>query len=82
MDDINRLRNLSAISQILSQYRPGQYVELKGYRMRVHAVVHPDEYRSYGLVYLEAPKGKMPWLTHARVDEEGIHFEVPEGWLE
>lgn len=82
MHSIERVNRLARIQQAISQYRPGQVLELQGYRVRVHKVVPPDDYRDYGLIYLEGPRGKVPWMTWARVDEEGLHFEVPVGWLE
>ena len=82
MDYLKKIRRNADIASAIGQYRPGQVLELHGYCVRVYRVVPPDEYRDYGLLYLEGPRGNVPWVIWARVDEDGLNFEVTEGWLD
>ena len=80
MDTVHMFRKQVQIQQKLAEFKPGQALELEGFRVRVLKVIPPDEYRDYGLIYLESLDKLVPAVVWARVDEQGFHFEPPQGW--
>jgi len=80
MDTVHTLREQVQVRQKLAEFKPGQVLELEGYRVRVLKVSPPDEFRNYGLIYLESLDKLVPAVVWAKVDEYGFHFEPPQGW--
>ena len=78
---VREIAKLAEIMRLAAQYRPGQTFELEGWKLRVIDIDGPNEYRRYAMVDVE-PLGKriVPARAVATLDENGLHFRVPEGW--
>ena len=63
-----------------SEYQPGQVIELEGWPLRVVDVIPPTAYRDYAIMVLAAVRQVAPATVWARIDQDGVHFRVPEGW--
>jgi hypothetical protein len=69
------------MQRLAEEFPIGGQVELEGWRLRIVHVDPPTDYRDYALIELAPPKPMVPTVAVARLDQNGLRFRVPEGWL-